>query len=634
MSLGSDPLDLAFPAAPPAAKYAGGDPLDAAFPESDTPGKQVSQFKETTEGPLGFTNALAEIAGKSIASIPHAAAHGAVDLYRRVTGKDTSAPDPSAVEALRVPDLSENARAASSAISGLHLPGDEAVSPEEAANYTGSETGRKVRHAVAPYAADIAAMAPVAAPIAGRLGRALGPEADFGTAQEIVNRSTADQSMGAASATHNIDAVSPDMQQAIVTAARKTGGAVNPDVLRAHIEAEEHGLTGDAGLMRGQATRDPAQFTEEQNSTHPDVIARINKQNGRLTDALDNIRRDASPTTVGNDYIENGRAAVDALKKYDEPIQADIRAKYKALTDANGGNVPIDQGKFLGNVDAALKKGYLTRTAASTPEISEILDSVRSGEPMDFESYENARTRLAAAQRGGGSAGEAARIVRGELEQMPLSPEASKLKGLANTARSAAKARFDALEADPAYQAAVDDASAGNKAGSPSPLSDTFLDKYALSKSAPQSQVDLMMQKIRATDPDAAGAVASHALNAIKKSAVKPNGNIVPSGYNGALEKFGPKLDSLIEPETKDSLESFGRVLSNAKVEPAGGKVNYSRSGVIARDAIQSAMEHAANAKTGGLYGIAKNMLNTSENAFAKDALAPGAGLDQLKTKP
>lgn len=457
-----------------------------------------------------------------------------------------------------------------------------------------------------------------------------GPKGMPPTAEDVASTTAARQSGGAAGAAPNLADASPELRQAVVDASQKTGGAVNPQALTAHIEADQHGVQ----LMKGQALRDPEQFTAEQNSTHPDIVTRINAQNGQMIDALDTIRRDASPTTVGNDYIENGRAAVDALKAYDEPIQADIRAKYKTLIDANGGSVPIDTGQFLGNVDQALKKGFLTKTAAASPEVSEILDSVRSGQPMDFEGFENARTRLAQAQRAGGSAGEAARIVRGQLEQMPLSPEATQLKGLADAARSAAKSRFDALEADPAYQAAVDDVSAGNKRGSPTPLADTFLDKYALSKSAPKSQVDLMMQKINATDPDAAGAVASHALNAVRKAAVSPNGNISPNGYNGAIQKLGPKLNSLIAPETQDSLESLGRTITNAKVEPAGGKVNYSRSGIIARDAIQSAAEGLANAKTGGLYGVAKKILNVSENKFAKDALRPGAGLDQLEPTP
>lgn len=49
---------------------------------------------EIHEGPIGFVNGIAEIGGKSLASIPHAMAHGAVDLWRRATGGDTNAPDP------------------------------------------------------------------------------------------------------------------------------------------------------------------------------------------------------------------------------------------------------------------------------------------------------------------------------------------------------------------------------------------------------------------------------------------------------------------------------------------------------------------------------------------------------------
>jgi hypothetical protein len=486
-----------------------------------------------------------------------------------------------------------------------------------------------------------------------------GPELDATGApvridpQSVVDRSFASQSMGAAGTAPNVSAASPELQQAVIDTARKTGGAVNPDVLQAHLEADSHGVQ----LMKGQATRDPDQFTAEQNSTHPDVVQRLNAQNGQMVDALDNIRREASPTTVGNDYIENGRSAVDALKQYDEPIQADIRAKYKALADANGGSMPVDGTSFVNQADADLKTQMKARYLPS--EVRGTLDDLREGGDFSFANFENLRTDLAAASRkaeaaGDGNAKGAINITRNALEQLPLNgkttqvgitpgvggsavvnPEAlANLKNLADTARSAAKSRFDALDADPAYQAAVDDVSAGNKRGSPSPLADTFLDKYALSKSAPKSQVDLMMQKINATDPDAAGAVASHALNAVRKAAVNPNGNVLPNGYNGALQKLGPKLDSLVSPETQDSLESLGRTITRAKVEPAGGKVNYSRSGVVARDALQNVAEGIANAKTGGLYGIAKKIINPGDNAFAREALKPGAGLDQLKTTP
>jgi hypothetical protein len=451
--------------------------------------------------------------------------------------------------------------------------------------------------------------------------RGLGPEVPAPSAQAVADQAAARQSTGAAGAAPDVSKASPELQQAIASADPEK---LNPVSLKNHLQADSHGVQ----LMKGQANRDPIQFSEEQNqSTHPIIAKRLNDQNMQMTDAIDNIRREASPTNVSNNATENGQSVVDALKDYDEPVQADIRAKYKALTDANGGSLPIDPGSFLSNVDASLKKGYLTKTAAATPEISEILDSVRAGEPMDFESFENARTRLAAAQRGGGSPGEAARIVRGQLEQMPLSPQAANLKDIADQARSAAKARFDSLEQDPAYQAAVDDVSGGIKKGTPSPLADTFLDKYAVSKSAPKSQVDLMMSKLH---PDAQGAVVSHTLNTLRKSAINAKGDVLPAGYNNVVKKFDEtgKLSSLLDPNTEDSVRSLGDVINNAKAAPPGSSI-APKSGVIVRDALHGAVENAASAvfpKTMGAYGVLKKVM--PKNGFANEATAPGAGLE------
>jgi hypothetical protein len=457
----------------------------------------------------------------------------------------------------------------------------------------------------------------VAIPMAKGVGRALLPPVVDVQAAMDTAVANSPQSMGAAAAAQRVSSLSPPMQQGFREAVQKTGGAVNPEAAVNHAEADAHGVQ----LMDGQASRDPVQFSNEQNSTNKAISKRINDQETQMTDAIDNIRREAAPGAVQNNHIENGQIAVDSLKAHDEPVQADIRAKYKALVDANGGTVPIDPGSFLGNVDGALKKNYLTKSVP--PAASELLDSLRSGEPLDFEGFEAARTRLAEAQREGGSGGQAARIIRGELEQLPLSPAAAGLKGLADSARSAAKARFDALEADPAYQAAVDDVSSGVKRGQPSPLADRFLDKYALG-TAPKANVDTMMAKL---DTEAQQAVASHTLNAIRKGAITPNGAVSPNGYNSAMQKYGPKLGSLVSSDTAESLDSLGRVITNAKVPPPGHSVNYSKSGVIV-NAAQGLGEAAINAKTFGMGApIIKNL---SEGSWAKRTLKPGAGLTRL----
>jgi hypothetical protein len=437
--------------------------------------------------------------------------------------------------------------------------------------------------------------------------------------QEIVNRTAQSSplSTSAAATAPNLQGTSPQLQQAVVEAANKTGGAVNVDALANHIEAEQHGVQ----LMEGQATRDPTTFSNEQNSTNPAIMKRRVDQEQQMTDALDNIRQEAGPTTVQNNPIQNGQIAVDALKAYDQPIKADISAKYKALTDANGGSVPLDTGQFLSNVDAQLKKQYLTDSVP--PAAKSLLNSLRDGEPLDFEGFEAARTRLAEAQRNGGSEAAASGIIRNQLEQLPLSPQAAGLKGLANSARAAAKARFDALDADPAYQAAVNDSA---KVGAPSPLADKFLDKYALG--APKANLDLMMSKL---GPEAQQAVASHALSTIRDSAITPNGTVSANGYNRALQKLGPKLKSLVSPDTQNSLESLGRVITNAKVPPPGNFVNYSKSGVLRNAATGVAQEiggAAINAKTMGLgMPVIKGI---AERNFAKRVLAPGAGLSKL----
>lgn len=608
MSLDSDPeIDAAFSGAEPAASKPGisDDPeIHAAFADSGENGEKgppPSKFERTFGG-------LGEIAS----GLGHSVLGGYKGLYTLATTGDfdkaSQAVTSEQNKAYKAPGLD---------LSGVTNPTQRAAL--ERANQLPSSTELgdiAERHGAGPITSTALATLPTAISfMAG--ARGMGPEIPKLNAQGVAEQVAARQSGGAAGTAPNVAEASAPLKEAITNA---DPAKVDPVALTNHLEADQHGIS----LTKGQATRDPGQFSKEQNSTHPDIVNRLNQQNGQMVDAIDNIRREASPTNVGNDARENGQTVVDSLKAYDEPIQKDIQAKYKALTDANGGNIPIDTGAFLSNVDSALKKQYLTESLP--PAANELIKSVRAGEPLDFEGFEAARSRLAEAQREGGSAAQAAKIVRGQLEQMPLSPEAANLKGLADQARAAAKARFDALDKDPAYQAAVNDVANGVKKGQDSPIADQFLDKYALSKTAPKANVDLMMGKL---DPEAQGAVSSHALNAVRKQAIGANGGVTPNGYNGALRKLGEtgKMDSLVAPETKDSLESLGRVITNAKVAPAGNYVNYSKSGVIsnvAHGAAETALSHVPGIKH--IAPIAKGVM---ENNFAKDATKPGAGIER-----
>jgi hypothetical protein len=217
-------------------------------------------------------------------------------------------------------------------------------------------------------------------------------------------------------------------------------------------------------------------------------------------------------------------------------------------------------------------------------------------------------------------------LLAGLKATAPIGNETAQAKALFDVAISKAKARFDALDADPAYAAAVDESTGARpiEHGKPSPLADTFIDKYILGKGAPKAYVDNLMSRL---GTEAKEAIASHTLSTIRGAAIGPNGIISPNGLNGALAKYGPKLDSLVPSATREDIESLGRVVHNAKVAPPGHSVNYSKSGVII-NAAKGIGEATLNGKTFGLgVPIVKDI---AASRAANRALEPGAGLGKL----
>lgn len=440
------------------------------------------------------------------------------------------------------------------------------------------------------------------------------------------------QSMGAARTAPAIAQASAPLQQAVREASQRTGGAVNESVLENHLDADQHGIQ----LTEGQATRDPNTFSAEQNSTHPDIVARINQQEQQLTDALDNIRREAAPGAVQNNPIENGQIVVDRLKTYDEPIRAEINARYDAARKASAtGDLNMDGSSFVRDANTALKPQSRFRFLPGT--VRGILNDVdEASGRMTLDDYQAYETQIGneiakARASGDGNAVAAINQVRNALERVqPVGEETAQAKNLFDQARSTAKARFDEIDADPAYEAAVNDVKNGTRRGTPSTLADRFLDKYVLG-TAPLANVNRLMAKL---DPEATDAVVSHTLNQIRDRAITPNGKVSPHGFNSAMEKFDPKLDSLVSPGTRESLESYGRTLTNTKVPPPGHSVNYSKSGVIinaAQGTAQHLGEAAINAKTLGMgIPIIKGI---AADRFARRVLAPGAGLTNLTSQ-
>ena len=447
--------------------------------------------------------------------------------------------------------------------------------------------------------------------------------------EDIVNNQaqSSAQSQGAAAAAPRLGQTSPEIRQAIVQAAQKTGGAVNPDALVRHVEADT--LPVPVRLTEGQALQDPVRISAEQNmrgQANGALAERFNQQNGHLIQNVQAIRDEVGPDVFTTNPVEHGDTLIKAYQDKDAALRADITAKYKALADANGGDLPLDGKTFVDSAQAALKKQM--KAPFLPPGVQSTLSELGSG-PMTFENFENLRTTLAAegrkaARAGDGNAEGAINIVRDQLENVPVSGQTAAVKGLADQARSAAKARFDALRADPAYKAAVD--------GSVPP--DRFVSKFVTGGTRDNVA---RMQQAFADDPVAQQTMGVAAVDHLRRSAGiddMGNGNFSQAGFNKQLQALNPKLRALVGPAHADTLDQLGTVARYTQVQPRGAFVNNSNTlvGALAEHG-SNLLEGVANAKTGGIGGtLARGVLNKrATRAAVQRALAPGAGLDQLQ---
>lgn len=444
------------------------------------------------------------------------------------------------------------------------------------------------------------------------------------------------QSMGAASVAPDLSNASPELRQAIREAAKKTGGAVDPEVLSRHLEADT--LPIPIRYTEGQATRDPDLFSSEvnQRAKHPEFAQRFAEQKQALADNMDEIRREAAPSVVGNDHVQNGQQLIDEFKAYDEPIQADIRAKYKALEEANGGQFPLSGQDFVAAADQALAKKMKGRYVPA--EIAGDLAELRDGGPMTFETFENLRTNLAAEARkaersSDGNAAMAVSLVRDALESLPMTGEAANIKPLADAARSASRARHERLRYDPAYKAAVEDST---PMGELSPLADKFTEKYIVN--APVAHVQRMQETLGASDT-AREIMAAAPLNYIKsKSGIDMytnRGELSQAGYNKALAQVRPKLAILAGERAAEQAEALGNVARNIIQAPSGAHVNYSNTATaMMKEGAKGALEGAANVAAHGVpvgTWTRAALGNRAEKKAVRESLKPGAGLSRLR---
>lgn len=493
----------------------------------------------------------------------------------------------------------------------------------------GQEYTEKVGDFIQRNAPSLMGAAPEAGVIAGAIKNAGTVARDVGMGG-MADAFRAKQGIPAPGVVTGIESASPELRAAVQQAAAK--GPVNQAAVGRHVEADS--LPVKVQLTAGQATGNPTLISDEMNSR---AGARVvppefyQAQEKNLGQNLDVIRSRVAPDVAYTNDLQRGQAQIDAYKAMDETVRADIAAKYKALSDANGGSLPVSGQTFVQAADQALKKQMKGRYVPSQVEAD--LNDLRAGGPMTFENFENLRTNLAAegrkaARAGDGNAEAAVSIVREALESLPMEGEAANIKPLADAARSAARARFDALRADPAYKAAAND-SVG--LGDASPLADNFMNNYVIKgKTANVAK----MRESLADNPTALQNMSDAALSHLQGAAKTGEGKFIASAYGKQLGGLKPKLDLLVDPQTAKELETLGNVAGYTTAQPRGSYVNNSNTFVAAaKEAAKGAAEGAANVAAHGVpvgTWTRKILANRSSQKAARDAIKPGAGIGIL----
>jgi hypothetical protein len=440
--------------------------------------------------------------------------------------------------------------------------------------------------------------------------------------------SNAPTSVGAAASAPQSSALasaSPVLQQAVTRLASR-GKNVNRDVLARHMDADT--LPVPVKLTRGQATQDPIIVSQERNMRAADeAYARtFNEQNKGLIDNVTALRDEAGPNVFSTNPVEHGDTLIAAYRAQDAVAEARISALYKQLRDESGGGAPVDAKALLQKATDKLHERLLFDDAPAS--VMSTLNRLSESRNMTFENFESLRTNLATIQRTAtdGNARAAAGVIRGAMEELPLFPGsgAARLKPIADAARKAHRERAAALEADPAYEAAVN--------GTVSP--DRFVGRFIINAS--RDEVATMRANL-AQNTAASETMGVAAIDYLRTQAGVDgmgNGVFSQARFNKSLEGLSPKIRDLVSARVAENLEKLGRVSRYIQAQPAGSFVNNSNTltAAMGKGALRTA-EGVANVAAGGIpIGSAARALieRGTRGRQVRKSMEPGAGLDYI----
>jgi len=440
----------------------------------------------------------------------------------------------------------------------------------------------------------------------------------------------------------NIDAAlanaSPELQAHIKS---KPIESVNVPALETRALEEKHGIN----LTTGQRTGDTQLYSQEWNKRGetPTLGSHFDAQPQQISSAFESAKQRHAPDIPSTaDASELGQHQINALAAKDKIRTDAISNAYKDLTDAAGGQFPIDIDALDKNIQTSLGKNLKTNHLSKETQ-SDLNDFYQN---PTFEMYEHLRSNLADEMRtsGSGRTKQAAFIVRQELEKLPVfnenesafNPQAAQLKALADKARGLVAERYSVLNGNPAYKAAVKEYGTLEDAASQGEsLNAANFHKKFISDATPEK-----IRRIKAEIPPddiAHQAIAFGELERAKNASVNASErNITPEQFVKFLRNNKSNLRESLSPEAMQDVSEIGALTSKIGM-PKTGVFNYSNTysselANLAKQGLTSAAEAKLTSMTGGAsYPITQLgrqwFSNLNKEGFAKKATDPTGGL-------
>ena len=433
----------------------------------------------------------------------------------------------------------------------------------------------------------------------------------------------------AASYTDQATAAGANPQLVAMIKSQEDSGTLNPVAAQRNIQADS--LPVPIQLLKGEATGDPVDISNEKNfrAANTALAYHLDQRPAQFLQNMDALKESVAPDVYSTNPTEMGNDLINMYQQKDQGLNDVINQKYQLLKDtANtlGIDAPID-GKLLNNnINADLSKEQLEPQELPA-HINRALDKFNNG-PMNFQDFITFRRNVSQAQRefAGTTTGYALGMVRDNLENLPLNPQAAALKPLLTDASNTAKSRFALMDNDPAYKAIVN--------GKASP--DDFMRKYVIGG----DKADIAtMQNNLSENPIANQTIAAGTLGYLRSRAGSVNGSNVfnQAGFNKGIESIAPKMQNLLDSKTADTINNLGDVSRYTQQQSPGTFVNNSNTftaalGTTASNAAEKGLNAALAFKgipiPGGTW-IKNTFQKRAQDAAVKEIMAPYPGLEK-----